>query len=482
MAKSYSLSDDFSLETDRFAPTAKSDWIALASKALKGLPFETLESETEDSISVQPLYSKSNANPLNLRPDGSWILSQRVDHPDIYAASDLLKRDINGGANGISLVCQGSPHAFGYGVSPSSASFNQLLGQLEEHTGLRFEPGKHALNDIQSLLTSIQRLGESSLRHVHLGYDPIGLFAIYNNDYSDEADLKNSVTNLFKSFSQGSNLSTVFRADGRISHNAGATTAQELGFTLSRLVWYLRVLADTTDFAAALQSVEICLSVDARQFESIAKLRAMRLLLNRLCEALGIEPIHPTLHAETSFRMLASEDAYTNIVRLTVASFSAICGGADSITCHPFSQAQGLPNAFARRIARNIQLVCGLESHLGDLADPAAGSGYIDALTEDFAEKAWHIFQAIEAEGGVIKALDNGTIQSAVSEANKARQSMIEDGTSVVVGVTHYKNTNDETPAIEDMSPLMPDTPISGMLMIPDYKGQSNSHMETYDE
>src|SRR6185436_9118364 len=105
-----------------------------------------------------------------------------------------------------------------------------------------------------------------------------------------------------------------------------------------------------------------------------------------------------TLAGETSWRMMAARDPHTNILRATAAVFAAALGGADRITVLPFSLAQGLPDEFARRIARNTQTVLQEESQLWRVSDPAAGSGYVEHLTASLCDKAWALFQEIEKQ------------------------------------------------------------------------------------
>jgi methylmalonyl-CoA mutase len=123
----------------------------------------------------------------------------------------------------------------------------------------------------------------------------------------------------------------------------------------------------------------------------------MRIMWRRVLQASGLPDAPLRLHAETSWRMMAVKDPHTNILRATAAVFGAGLGGADSITVLPFPLAQGLPNAFSRRVARNVQTVLAEESNLWRVADPASGAGYIEAYTQGLCEKAWSVFQDAEA-------------------------------------------------------------------------------------
>jgi methylmalonyl-CoA mutase len=184
-------------------------------------------------------------------------------------------------------------------------------------------------------------------------------------------------------------------ADGRRWHERGATPGQELGAVLGEAVSQLRALESLDDERLA-RAVGVTLAAEQDMFTTLAKFRAMRLLWARILEACGLPQTELALHAETSWRMQAVKDPHTNILRATAAVFGAGLGGASSICVLPFSLAQGLPNAFARRVARNIQNVLIEESNLWRVADPASGAGYIEQLTEDLTATAWEVFQRTE--------------------------------------------------------------------------------------
>jgi methylmalonyl-CoA mutase len=184
-------------------------------------------------------------------------------------------------------------------------------------------------------------------------------------------------------------------ADGRVFHEQGASEAQELACVLAQIVGALRKL----DQLSPETPVGATLAANQDMFLTLAKFRAIRLLWAGVLEASGVADQPLRLHGETSRRMMARLDPHTNILRATAAVFGAGLGGTDTFTVLPFSIAQGLPNAFARRMARNTQLILLEESHLWRVADPASGSGYIETLTHDLCERAWTIFQGIEKTG-----------------------------------------------------------------------------------
>src|SRR5262249_45822957 len=160
-------------------------------------------------------------------------------------------------------------------------------------------------------------------------------------------------------------------ADGRVVHGAGGTETQELAYVIAAAVTYLRTLeAHGIALDDARRMIFFRLAADADQFLTIAKFRALRMIWARVEESCGLTPEPTFIAAEIAWRMMTRNDPQVNILRTTIATFAAAVGGADAITVLPFTSALGLPDAFARRIARNTQLILIEEAGIGRVADP----------------------------------------------------------------------------------------------------------------
>ena len=195
---------------------------------------------------------------------------------------------------------------------------------------------------------------------------------------------------------------------------------------LSVALAYLRALeTEGVALDAARRMIFFRLSADADQFLTIAKFRSLRKLWARIEAACALAPEPAFVSAETAWRMMARRDPHVNILRATIAVFAAALGGADAITVLPFTAALGLPDRFARRIARNTQLVLLEESHLAKVTDPAAGSGAVEDLTDQLCRAAWALFQEIEAAGGIAAALAGGLIQQKVADVRAKRAAAV---------------------------------------------------------
>jgi methylmalonyl-CoA mutase len=178
---------------------------------------------------------------------------------------------------------------------------------------------------------------------------------------------------------------------------------------------------------------------------TLAKFRAARLVWGQILSESRLPLSSIVLHGETSWRMMTARDPHTNILRATAAVFGAVLGGADSIAVLPFSAAQGLPDTFARRIARNIQLLLVEETNLWRVGDAGSGAGYIEHLTQSLAGKAWDLFRSIERTGGIVNALQTGLVQSRIAEQRAKRHARGEK----IVGTTDFTATSESPPSIE---------------------------------
>jgi methylmalonyl-CoA mutase len=353
-----------------FPEFTRADWRQRVEAVLKGTSVEErLVTTTPDGIRIEPLYGQVDGPRAARAHQTPWTVFQRVDHPDPAKANAQALDDLANGATGLALVSPDAPSARGHSVDP--ASFARILQGVHLHAiSLRVEgQGAMALADlIAGQPIDPERMNAS--------------FSFINTRQAQE---------LARRGFQG----PFAEADGRIAHDRGATDVIELGTTLAQAVGLLRQFDQLNDLHLV-KAVGATLVATQDMFATLAKFRAMRLLWRRVLDAAGLPDAPLRLHAETSWRMMAESDPHTNILRSTAAVFGAGLGGADSICVLPHSIRQGLPNAFARRIARNVQTVLLEESNLWRVADPASGSGYIETLTDELCKAAWRVFQDAE--------------------------------------------------------------------------------------
>ncbi len=427
-------------------------WQALVDKALKGASPDTLVSRTDEGVALEPLYAPTNGAPITMRGGGTpWVVAQRIDHPDAEQAYAQTMTELEGGASGLVLVSQGAAGSFGYGLDLQALP--AILGDvLADVVRVTLQPSPARARDARSLAGYLNgRAAPNAHITVDFGLDPASLLAASGGLRGDGPSTREAQARHFGELAQHGFKGTIYRADGRVVHNAGGSDADELSFILAALVFAMK---SGDDPALAAQRTALGVAVDADQFAGIAKLRALRLLHTKLMDASGIGPFTPHIHAETSWRMLTAHDPHVNMLRVTTAVFAAAVGGADAITALPFSQSLGYPDAFARRTARNTQLVLMEESHLHEVGDPAAGSGLYEVYTQALCEKAWERFQAIERHGGVIEAFVAGRIQAQVKASRAARAEQFAQAKRHLTGSTIFQLESEYPVDVDDVQPL----------------------------
>src|SRR5438876_3068595 len=441
-----SAPDDLRLAAD-FAPASYDDWRKLVDGVLKGAPFEKLVGKTYDGLRIEPIYPRGRGGaPIAGRaPAAPWQIMQRIDHPDATQANAQALHDLENGASGLEVEFAGGPGARGFGVADAASD---TLARLFD--GVFFDAGiAIALNPVLgrdnagiNLADLIEARGIDPAKvNLRFNYQPLSTVATRGAAPAPWPEFAKPFAKMIGDLS-GRGLKGPFAlADGRPVHDAGGSEAQELAFTLAVAVAYLRALeAGGIGLEVARTALSFRLSADADQFLTLAKFRALRLLWARIEQACGLTPKPIFVAAQTAWRMLTQRDPYVNMLRATMATFSAGLGGADAITVLPHTLALGLPDPFARRVARNTQLVLLEESNLGRVSDPAAGSGGIEKLTQQLCEAAWSLFQEIEKAGGGFVSLEQNLIQRKVAATRAAREANIARRKEVLTGATKFPN------------------------------------------
>ncbi len=427
-----------------FPPADEAAWKALVEKALKGAPFASLESKSHDGIVIEPLYGRaSDAEVVPGRAPGTpWEVIQRVDIADGKTANRQILEDLNHGASGLSLVFQGSAGDYGHGLPPSEAVLKEALEDVHFEWGVPVELQLGPLcKDAALMLANLvqQRGLDPSDVNIRFGFDPIGVLAANGWNNVIWPDMANVFASLTSEMVEQGFKGPFAVGDGRPVHAAGGSEAQELAFALSTALAYMRAAHDGgVPLDTARRLIFFRLAADQNQFLTTAKFRSIRKLWSRVEEACGLEPEPAFVTAETAWRMMTKRDAYGNIVRGTIAALAAAVGGANAVAVLPFSAAVGLPDAFARRIARNTQTILLEESNLYRVADPAAGSGALEALTRALCLEAWTLFQQIENADGPAEALRQGVIQGGVAKARAAREAAIARRKDSLVGTSDF--------------------------------------------
>ncbi|WP_315833976.1 methylmalonyl-CoA mutase subunit beta [Bradyrhizobium prioriisuperbiae] len=453
-----SETDDLPLARE-FPPATHDDWKKLVDSVLKGAAFEKLVGKTYDGLPIAPIYSRAKDSPVVAGRANSmpWQIIQRVDHPDASAANTQALTDLKNGANGLALSFAGANGAYGFGLEPSAAALERALEgiYLDAGIAIEFQIGPQTRDIPQHFAALLARHNVAPANvDARFGFDPIGAGAVWGNSPYSWAEIAKFFGPSVAQFATLGFKGPYAVADGRIIHDAGGSEAQELAFVLAVGVAYLRALEEAgVGLETAQRMIYARLSADADQFLTMAKFRALRVLWAHVARACGLVPQPLFIAADTAWRMLTQRDPYVNVLRATIATFAAGLGGANSITVLPHTLALGLPDPFARRIARNAQIILLEESNLDKVTDPAAGSGGIESLTAELSKAAWSLFQEIEKTGGAFAALERNLIQDKVAAVRAARDKNITRRKDVLTGASEFPNLHEAPVTLLDAKP-----------------------------
>ncbi|MFE0700533.1 methylmalonyl-CoA mutase family protein [Streptomyces sp. NPDC058872] len=423
---------------------------------------DALSTVLEDDLTTRPLYTARDAAPAaglpgfapfvrGGRAEGNtasgWDVRQRHVAPD----GEAVLSDLENGVTSLWLGVGGT------GI-PVSALGTVLDGVYLDLAPVALDAGEETEAAAERLFQLYEERGVAAdAARGNLGADPLGHEARTGRPSYDLA----SVTGLARRCADRHPGLRALTVDVLPYHEAGGSAAQELGCSLATGVAYLRGLTGAgLSVAEACGQLEFRYAATADQFLTIAKLRAARRLWARVAEACGApEAGAQRQHAVTSPVMMTRRDPWVNMLRTTVATLAAGVGGADSVTVLPFDEALGLPDAFARRIARNTSTILIEESHLSRVIDPAGGSWYVERLTDELAHAAWQFFQEIEHAGGQEAALRSGLVGERLAATWSARSAKLATRREPITGVSEFPHLA-EKPV--DRAPA-PEPPAGGL-------------------
>jgi methylmalonyl-CoA mutase len=455
-----------------FPAATREQWRDLVTAVLRKAGREDLPDPVEDAlrrpvapgVTVAPLYTAEDAADLptgvgvpGLAPfvrgaragaapetgtPAGWDIRQRHAHPDVALTREAIAADLENGVTSLWLV-------LGEGAIPVDALGDVLSDVLLDLAPVTVQGGLPAAEAFLALVEGRTDLAPGG----SLGLDPLGVQAAsgQSQDLSGLADVARRAA-------AHDGLRTVV-VDATVFADAGASAVEELGCSLAAGVAYLRALTEAgLSVDEAFGQLEFRYAASADQFTAIAGLRAARRLWDRVGEASGASPEvrAQRQHAVTSSVMTTKRDPWVNMLRTTVACFAAGVGGADAVTVQPFDAALGLPDSFSRRIARNTQSLLVEEGHLARVLDPAGGSWYVEALTDDLARAAWDWFTEIERAGGLVAALDSGLIRDRIAAAWNARAERLASRTDAITGVSEFPNLAEKLPERQPAAEVLP--------------------------
>lgn len=451
------------LSFDEFSAATHADWREAAVAALKGADFDkSLYTKLVEGITLQPIYEKTDVTSPEETPgefpyrrgttalgytEQPWEVAQSIAAASPEEFNKALNHDLMRGLDAVNI-------------------------QLNCRTGLRLKKQSHWTAALKDVVLNALPV------YITPGSCGMAPLAMYVNEYKnkgyDLADMKGGVLYdpIGKAVGKGSlcggkgicayydqmaamtkwameNAPAIqtIGVSGLPYHDSGASAFEEVGAMLATAVAYLRAMEErgiSVDDAAS--RMRFTVGIGSNLFLEIAKVRALRQLWASIVKSSGgsDEAAKIKLHARTSSWTVSKVDPWVNMLRGTAQAFSAVLGGVDSLDVVPFDAAVRYPDDFARRIARNTQLVLRGECSLDRVVDPAGGAWYIENLTDQVAMGSWDMFTYIEDVGGIIKALKDGMVQKKVNATVKKRYDLADQRRQTLVGVNRYVNLDEK--------------------------------------
>ncbi|MAU00236.1 MAG: methylmalonyl-CoA mutase [Anaerolineaceae bacterium] len=442
-----------------FTPPSYEEWVEATVQTLKGRPFAHLSTQTAEGIEIRPFYTTTDSPnnpgrpgqpPYRRGPNAQgyvsrpWLIAQPIPAETPQQFNRTLLADLKRGQTAVYL----QPDC------PPVESVDDLATALDS---VLFAAAPILLAGKPTILSLLKQLIDQTGQPLGdlqggLLYDPLAALVQQGSTPLDDA--YQAAADQMRWAVENAPRFTTLAVDTAVYHNGGANAVQELAFALATGVQHIRALQahglTLDDIAGQLRFV---FAIGGDFFMEIGKLRAARQLWTQVIAAFGGDAAAQKMkiHTETGTANKSRLDPYVNMLRTTTETFAAAVGCVDSLLTRPFSHPfTAEPDAFARRIARNQQLILQEEANLTQLIDPAGGAYYAEWLTDQLGQAAWKLFQEIEANGGMVSALQAGLPQKWVTDTAAARAARLAKKQDVLVGVNQYANVGEPLSVIDD--------------------------------
>jgi len=460
-----------------FPPQTHADWLAAVEKELKGKPFDkTLIKKTYEGIDIQPMYFIHDLEGLpqadtlpgqapflrGVTASGSvvnpWSIAQEITLADPADFNQAALIDLGRGQNGLNVVFdraalqgQNPDQAATGDVGKNGLSMATLADAGTAFADIdltayscRFFCGESGIAPAALIVALLEEQGKTAKELKGcLAVDPLATLAVEGRLACSLGETYDRLAQLtLWAVDQAPELRTI-AVNVDAYQNSGGNAVQEIAFALATGVAYIRALQERgLDIDAICQRMFFGFSIGADFFMEIAKFRAARMSWCQVVQSFGgnEESQKMRIHARTSRWNKTEVDPWVNMLRVSTEAFSGIAGGVDSLHVGPFDEIFRTPNEFSRRIARNVQIVLKEEGHFDKVTDPAGGCWYVEKITAQLAEKAWKMFQDIEAGGGMAGMLEKGGPQAEVAAVAAQRAKNVATRTDRFVGANMYPN------------------------------------------
>jgi len=440
-----------------FPPVSTSVWEARITQDLKGADYQKkLVWKTPEGFDVKPYYRDEDTElfgNINTMPgeypfirgnqtlSNNWEIRQDMETDDEAEANLLAIDAIKRGATGIGLVATDLE---------TEKDVEELLNGIDlTKVAIHFgaAPSYPALIRIVAANAKSQKQPVAELKG-SFDFDPISYLLLHGDFWKSEKSDLAQVASMIKLGKELMPAMKVINVNGHYFNSAGATMVQELGFSLASGTEYLALAtAAGVSVDDAAQRMMFSFGIGSNYFMEIARLRAARLLWAKIVEQYkpaDEKSMQMHIHCNTSAWNKTLFDPYVNLLRSTTEAMSAILGGTQSLNILPFDTFYKDPDEFSNRLARNQQIILKEEVYLDKVIDPAAGSYYIENLTQLIAEAAWKVFLQIEEKGGMVEAVKAGFVQDLVEKSAGLRLDDIANRRIIQLGTNQHPNPEEQ--------------------------------------
>jgi methylmalonyl-CoA mutase len=452
---------------NEFPPVSTQQWMDKVTADLKGADFNRrLVWKTNEGIDVQPFYREEDLEKLdylnslpgefpfvrgNKKIGNDWLVRQSIQVKDLAEANKKALTYLMKGVNSLAFI-------FIEATELSVADLAVLLNDIQlDAVEVNFA-GNCCSRKATEAFTAFVKQGNWDPKSIRASveYDPFGKYALYGKFRKNQEHVVENAIKMIQSTAELSKLKTL-AVNGKNFGNAGSSIVQELAYSLAQGAEYLTTLTEQgLEIDAVAKKMKFNLSISANYFLEIAKLRAARLLWAQIVKAYNPEcecSCKMTIHAETGSWNKTVYDPYVNALRTQTEAMSASLGGVDSMTILPLNAIFEDSTEFSDRIARNQQLLLKEESNFDKIADPGAGSYYIEELTASIADQAWKLFLEVQEKGGFMAALREGFIQAEIKKMAAKRDMNTATRRENLLGTNQFPNFNEKL--VQEINPAV---------------------------
>lgn len=458
-----------------FTPeVSKAKWMVEVENDLKGKPYEKIWWKTYDGFQFEPYYKNAETKDIHhlgtmpgqfpyLRGnkcekcENSWEIRQEISNTDPKEAVKFTKEALSKGAQAIDLILhtklrKGNAECKCVDCCDKTILRGMVVNSDQDIKDIVSAVGENGLNIAAGVVSKqiFGMLGNSEIKG-SIDNDPLKELSLNGSFAVGEEKRFAEMKDIFEETLKMPKFKGLVISNDHY-HDSGATIVQKIAYLLSSAVLYKDRIANDISIEDFSDNTVLFYSIGQNYLMEIAGLRALRLLWSNIVKVYDENSeTKIRIHARTGIINKTKYDAHVNILRTTTEAMSAVIGGCNSLTVLPYDIAINEPDSFSMRIARNTELVLGEEAHLDKYIDPAAGSYYIEKLTDSIAKEAWKLFQEIEENGGMLESLKKNSIQSQINEVKNKRIKKLTSRQDSLVGTNHVPNNSEEAPVVRNV-------------------------------